>query len=326
MIADLLDATVIIGIIASGIRLAAPFLFAALGETFSQRSGVLNLGVEGIMLMGAFSAFFVTLKTSNPWTGLASAMLVGALMGLIMAFISVTLKAEQGISGIGLYLFGLGMSALLFRALVGSAVIIQGFQPVISTPSRLTSLAPNTSLNLLQALELGLYKVVIGHDILVYLAFLLVPISAFILNKTTFGLKIRAVGQNPQAADSLGISVDRVRYITVIFSGVMSGIAGASLSIALQNGFQQNMTAGQGFIVVALVYFGGWRPSGILLGALIFSLAIGLQNWVQVLGIPLPYELAVMIPYVLTIVALIFAAQRVQQPAALTRIFERGES
>lgn len=316
MITDLLNATVLIGIIASGIRLATPFLYASIGETFGQRSGVLNLGVEGIMLMGAFSGFYVTLKTENPWLGLLAAIVVGALMGLLMAVISVTLKAEQGISGIGLYLFGLGMSALLFRALVGSAVTIKGFQG-ISVPALENS--PNI---LLQAL----YQIVLGQDIVVYFAFLLVPISAFILNRTTLGLKIRAVGQNPQAADSLGVSVERVRYMTLIFGGIMSGIAGASLSIALQNGFQQNMTAGQGFIAVALVYFGGWRPSGVLLGALIFSLAIGLQNWVQVLGIPLPYELAVMIPYVLTIVALIFAVQRTQQPAALTKTFDRGEA
>src|SRR5262249_54164630 len=159
---------------------------------------------------------------------LLAAILVGGLMGLVMAFISVTLKAEQGISGIGLYLFGLGMSALLFRALVGTAVTIKGFQG-LSIPA-----LQNSSSIWLKAL----YEIVLGHDIVVYFAFLLVPSSAFILNQTTLGLKIRAVGQNPQAADSLGVSVERVRYMTVIFGGIMSGIAGASLSIALQNGFQ----------------------------------------------------------------------------------------
>lgn len=316
MIAELLTARVLIGILSSGVRLATPYLFASLGETFGQRSGVLNLGVDGIMLMGAFSGFYVTFKTGSPWLGLLAAMIVGGLLGLAMAFISVTLKAEQGISGIGLYLFGLGMSDLLFQKMIGTVETVRGF-PSLSIP-----LLENSPSLLVRAFD----EIFLSHSFLVYAAFALVPISAFILNKTTLGLKIRAVGQNPQAADTLAVSVERVRYMTVTFGGVMSGIAGASLSIALLNVFQQNVTAGQGFIAVALVYFGGWRPFGVLAGALIFSFVNALQVWVQVLGIPIPSDIAVMMPYVLTILALILAVQRVQQPAALTRLFERGEA
>jgi simple sugar transport system permease protein len=145
------------------------------------------------------------------------------------------------------------------------------------------------------------------------------------LNKTTWGLKIKAVGQNPAAADALGVNVNTIRYITVTLGGMLSGIAGASLSIALLNVFQQNLTSGMGFIAVALVYFGGWRPGGILLGALLFSSVNALQLWVQVLGIPIPAEYATMMPYVLTILALIFAVRKVDQPVALSKIFERGE-
>jgi len=162
-----------------------------------------------------------------------------------------------------------------------------------------------------------------NQNILVYFAFLLVPISAYILNKTTLGLKIRAVGQNPEAADSLGVSVARVRYFTVIFGGTMSGLAGASLSIALLNVFQLGMTAGQGFIAVALVYFGAWRPWGVLGGALLFSLVNGLQLWIQVLGIPIAPEFAVMMPYILTILVLTASVSKVRAPAALTKPFER---
>ncbi len=302
-------------VIHSGVRLATPYLYAAIGETYGQRSGVLNLGVEGIMLMGAYTAFYVTLQTGSPWLGFLAAALVGLLMGLAMAVISVTFKAEQGISGIGLFLFGLGLSELLFKTTVRGIALVEGFREL-----KIPALEQSSSA-LLRAID----KIFFSYEIVVYLAFLIVPVATFVLNRTTWGLKIRAVGQNPQAADTLGISVERVRYLTVTFGGIMSALAGASLSIALQNGFQQGMTAGQGFIAVALVYFGGWRPGGVLVGALIFSLATSVQNWVKTLRIPIPYEFAVMIPYVVTILALIVAVQRVQQPAALTKTFERGE-
>ncbi|GAB4471297.1 MAG: ABC transporter permease [Anaerolineae bacterium] len=315
MIAEILTAQVLIGVLSSGVRLATPYLFAALGETFGQRSGVLNLGVEGIMLMGAFSAFYVTFQTNSPWLGLLAAIVVGGLMGLAMAFISVTLQAEQGISGIGVYLFGLGLSDLLFQKMLGTVETVKGFPTL-----RIPALEQSSSL-FVRAID----DIFLSHTVLVYAAFALVPISAFILNHTTLGLKIRAVGQNPQAADTLAVSVEKVRYFTVTLGGVMSGIAGASLSIALLNVFQQNMTAGQGFIAIALVYFGAWRPFGVLVGAMFFSLVNALQVWVQVLGLPIPSDIAVMMPYVLTILALVVAVQRVQQPAALTKIFERGE-
>jgi simple sugar transport system permease protein len=147
----------------------------------------------------------------------------------------------------------------------------------------------------------------------------------FVLNKTNLGLKIRAVGENPDAADSLGVSVARVRYFTIILGGILSGVAGASLSIALLNVFQQNMTSGIGFIAVALVYFGAWRPLGVLGGALLFSMVNSLQLWIQVLGIPIPSEIAVMMPYVLTILVLVVTVSRVRAPSALTKPFERDE-
>jgi simple sugar transport system permease protein len=308
MIADLFTANVILGILASGIRLATPYLYAAIGETFGQRSGVLNLGVDGQMLLGAFAGFYLTYQTGNPWLGLLLAILVGAVMGLIMGFITVTLHAEQGISGIGIYLFGLGMSDLLFQKTIGTVETVSGFKPIhIPVLSELPVVG----------------EVLFQHNILVYLAFLLVPISWFVLNKTTLGLKIRAVGENPEAADSLGVSVKGIRYFTCILGGTLSGIAGASLSIALLNVFQQNLTNGMGFIAVALVYFGGWRPLGVMVGSLLFSMVNSLQLWVQVLSIPIPSDIAVMMPYVLTILALVVAVQRVRPPTALTKPFER---
>lgn len=310
MISDLLSMTVLVGILASGIRLATPYLFAAIGETFGQRSGVLNLGVDGQMLLGAFTAFYVAITTGNLWLGILSAMVVGALMGLAMAFVTINLHAEQGISGIGFYLFGLGLSDLLFQKLLGTVETVKGFSkvyiPVLS--------------------DLPVVGVIFfRQNILVYIAFALVPIAWFVLNKTTLGLKIHAVGENPEAADLLGVSVARIRYFTIILGGTLSGVAGASLSIALLNVFQQNMTSGLGFIAVALVYFGAWRPWGVLGGALLFSLVNSLQLWVQVLGIPIPSDIAVMMPYVLTILVLVATVSRVRAPSALTKPFERED-
>jgi simple sugar transport system permease protein len=308
MIGDLFSAQVVLGILTSGIRLATPYLYAGIGETFSQRSGVLNLGVDGQMLMGAFAGFYVVFSTGNLWLGLLAALAVGALMGLAMAFISVTLHAEQGISGIGVYLFGLGLSELLFQETIGTVETVSGFRPL--------------NIPVLSSIPI-LGEILFSHNILVYGAFLLVPVAWFVLHKTTFGLNIRAVGENPEAADSLGVSVARVRYFTVTLGGALSGMAGASLSIALLNVFQQNLTNSLGFIAVALVYFGGWRPFGLLTGALIFSMLNALQVWVQTLGIPVPAEVALMMPYVLTIVVLALSVQRVRPPSALTKPFLR---
>jgi simple sugar transport system permease protein len=310
MIQDLFSVTVLIGILASGIRLATPYLYAAIGETFGQKSGVLNLGVEGQMLLGAFAAFYVSLKTGNLWLGVLTAMLVGALMGVAMAYVTVNLQAQQGISGIGFYLFGLGMSDLLFQKLMPTVETVKGF-PKVHIPG--LSDIP------------GIGEIFFSQNILVYGAYLLVPIAWFVLNKTTLGLKIRSVGENPDAADSLGVNVGRIRYFTIILGGTLSGIAGASLSIALLNVFQQNMTSGAGFIAVALVYFGGWRPLGVLGGALLFSMVNALQLWVQVLNIPIEPEIAVMMPYVLTILVLVASISRVRGPSALSKPFERED-
>jgi simple sugar transport system permease protein len=307
---ELFTVTAIVGIITSGIRLATPYLFASLGEMFAQRSGVVNLGVEGIMLMGAFTGYYVVLRTGNPWLGLGAALLMGALLGLLMAVISVTMQAEQGISGIGLSLFGLGLSSLLMKVLVGTPTGVTGFQPMeIPGLSDIPIIGP----------------LLFSYALPTYLAFALVPVTWFVLTRTTFGLKIRAVGQNPEAADSLGVSVAGVRYATVILGGAMAGIAGASLSISILNIFQENMTNGMGYIAVALVYFGSWRPFGILGGALLFSLVNALQLWIQVLDLPISPDFAVMLPYVLTIVVLALTARQVRQPAALTKPYERGQ-
>ncbi|TGE38598.1 ABC transporter permease [Desulfosporosinus fructosivorans] len=306
---SVMNSDIIIIILATGIRLATPYLLAALGEMFVQRSGVYNLGVEGIMMMGAFAGFFATLQLGSPLLGILVSLAIGALMGLLMAVVSVTFKAEQGISGIGLYMFGWGLSGLLFRLYVGGITSIEGLKAIkIPLLSTIPFLGP----------------VLFEHNVLVYTAFLLVPLTGFILFKTSWGLNVRAVGNKPEAADTLGVSVVRIRYQCLVVGGMLAALAGAFLTIGQANMYADNITAGRGFIAIALVYFGRWSPWGILLGSLLFSLADSFQSMVQVLGINFPYELAVILPYMVTIIALAISYGRVWAPAALGKPFERG--
>lgn len=308
--ADIFTATVIVATLSSGIRLAVPLLLASLGEAFGQRSGVLNLGVDGIMLLGAFGGYYTTLKTQSPWLGLAVGLAVGLVLGLLSSVISVSLRAEQGISGIGVYLFGLGMSDLLFQRLVGTPLPAKPF--------------PKTPIPGLSEIPV-LGDLFFNHSIPIYLAFLAVPVSTLIINRTRFGMNIRAVGENPEAADSQGVSVTRVRYAAVTIGGVLAGAAGAVLAISLGI-FQQNLTNAQGFIAIALVYFGAWRPLGVMAGSLVYGMVSAVVLLLKTRGIiPLgASDLAAMIPAVITVLALVVAARRFRAPTALTKPFIRG--
>lgn len=307
---QLLTEAVLIGIVASGIRLAVPLLLASLGEMFGQRSGVLNLGVDGIMLLGAFSGYYLVLRTGNAWVGLVMGAFIGLLLGLASALISVTLKAEQGISGIGVYLFGLGMSDLLFQKMVGTPIPISGF--------------PDLDFPLLSDIPI-LGGMLFQHSVVIYMAFAAVPISLYILNRTTFGMNIKAVGENPEAADSLGVSVTKIRYATVTIGGTFAGFAGAALAIDLGI-FQQNLTNAAGFIAIALVYFGAWRPIGVMAGALLYGFVNALVLQLKTLGIISRSwsDISAMAPAIITILALVIVARRFRQPAALTKPFTRG--
>ena len=294
--------------VASGIQLAVPFLLAALGETLGQRSGVLNLGVDGIMLLGAFTSYYVALETGDLPLAVLAGLAVGAACGLATAFISVTLRAEQGISGIGVYLFALGLTSLLFLKLVGTPLPID--QP------------GKVEVPYLHELPI-VGKTLFRQDALVYIAFALVPVVAFVLNRTTFGLNVKAVGENPAAADSLGVSVARTRYATVTIGSSLAGLAGATLMIDVGI-FQQNITNAVGFIAVALVYFGAWRPVGVMLGALLYGMTQALVlSWKGLGIIPVSLsDLAAAAPAVITVLALLTVARRFRQPAALATPYD----
>lgn len=296
--------------IASGIRLATPFLLASLGEALGQRSGVLNLGVDGVMLLGAFSAYYTVLQTGNLYTGLLVSVILGILVGVFYAFITLKLRAVQGVSGIGIYLFGLGMSDLLFQKLVGTPKPIFPFMPLdIPVLSQLPIVG----------------EMFFQHSIVVYIAFGLVPVMGFILYRTTFGLNVRAIGENPEAADSLGVSVTAVRSTSIIIGNALAGLAGAALAIELGI-FQQNLTNAMGFIAIALVYFGAWSPKGVMIGSLIFGLVQAIVLQFKTFGV-IPRsasDLAAMAPAVITILALIIVAKKFRQPSALTKPYVRG--
>ena len=297
--------------VASGIALATPFLLASLGETMGQRSGVINLGVDGIMLLSAFASYYVALRSGNLLLAVLAGAGVGLLMGIATAFISVTLRAEQGISGIGVYLFGLGLSDLLFVKLVGTPL------PIASLDS--------FRIPLLSQIPL-LGPMFFQQTVLVYFAVLLVPVVTFVLNRTTYGVQIKAAGENPAAADSLGVSVARIRWSTVLIGGTMAGLAGASL--LLYDGiFQQNLTQSEGFIAVALVYFGGWTAWGVMGGSLLYGLVGAVVLAWKSLGIiPLSAsDLAATAPAVLTVLALLSVGRRFRQPAVLGKPYERGD-
>ena len=262
-------------------------------------------------MLGAFGAYWTILETGSPIVGILVGIAVGLVMGLIYGVITVSLRAEQGISGIGIFLFCLGISDLLFQKKVGTPIPIRGFGEL-----HLPLLADIPKVG----------EMFFQHSVLVYIAFLLVPVVAFFLNHTTFGLNVRAVGENPAAADSLGVSVQRVRYTTIMLANGLAGLAGAVLAAELGI-FQQNLTNGQGFIAIALVYFGAWRPIGVMGGALLFGMVSApVLQWTT-LGLVsgAASSLTAMAPAVLTILALVVISRTVGQPAALTRPFNRGQ-
>ncbi len=303
-------AAVLTATVAAGIQLAAPFLLAALGETMGQRSGVVNLGVDGIMLLGAFGAYYVAARTGSLVLATAVGVGIGLVMGLVTAFVSVTLKAEQGISGIGVFLFGLGLTDVLLLKLFPSPVTIPTLPAV---PIPLLHRIPRIG------------SMFFTQNWLVYLAFLLVPVLTFVLNRTTYGMKIRAVGENPAAADTVGVSVARIRYSTVILGCALAGLAGATL-LMLIGIFQEDLTNSEGFIAVALVYFGAWRPLGVMAGSLLYGMVAAVVVTWKTLGI-IPTsasDIASMAPAVLTVLALLSVARRFRQPAALGRPYQRG--
>jgi len=290
---------------------ATPLLLAALGETLVERSGVINIGLEGILLAGAFAGMAGSYFTGSPSLGLLLGALSGILIVLLYAWLTVGLGADQIVVGVSLNLLAAGLTGVLYRGLFG----VTGQALTVST-------FPTIFIPLLSSLPF-LGTALFQHTVLVYLSLLIVPLVGLFLFYTRAGLQLQAAGEHPQAAETLGISVLRMRTLALIAEGILGGIAGSYLSLAYSNTFIEGMSAGRGFIALAIVIFGRWRPVGVLGGALFFGAATALQFHLQALGSAIPYQFVLMLPYGLTLLALAFAGTRIFPPSALGQAYKR---
>jgi simple sugar transport system permease protein len=293
----------------ASIRMATPLLIAALGLSVSERSGVVNIGVEGMMLMAAFAGYFGAKMSGNCWIGLLTGIAVATMIVLVLAVVSIRFRAQQIITGAALNILCAGASSFLYRLVFyGTGRLDAG----IAAPT-----FPALQIPLLSSIPF-IGKVLFSQNILVYFGFFMVAAIWVVMSKTSLGLKIIAVGDHPHAADSLGIDVNGIRYAAVLFSGAMFGIAGAFLSIAQASSFGENMTAGKGYIALAVVILGKWNPVGVMGGALLFGGASALQMLVQVSGFEIPSNIIMMMPYIATVVAVLAVSRhRVGAPRAL---------
>jgi len=311
MMAMVLDAASISELIAAIISLSVPMAFAALGEVISERAGVINLGTEGVMLVGAISAFYISFFFGSNLAGVLLGAAGGALLGLVMAFISISLKQDQILSGLGIYFLGVGLSGFLYEASFGQ----------VGSTIRITGL-PQLPIPILSQIPV-IGDSLFSQDIMEYLAFVTLIFVIVVVGRTTFGLNIRAVGENPSAADTLGVSVTKIRYAAVIIGATLAGIGGAYLALSSHAFQAENITAGRGFIAVAMVYFGKWRPARAFFGTFLFGAAYLLGAFFQVVGSIIPYYFLLMVPYVLTLVVLVGIARGARPPSALGVPYKR---
>lgn len=315
----------LINIIGAGLRTGTPLLFATLGELITERSGVLNLGVEGMMLVGALTGFAVSYGTGDPWLGVALGMLAGGVLSLLHGLVAITLRGDQVVSGLALTFVGRGLTSVLGASYVQIRDVPR--LPVIELPFMydIPLIGPNI-----------LWPLFGRQNIVLYLGFLLVPAVWFWIERTRPGLHLRAVGEKPAAADAVGINVAWQRYLYVFVGGLFAGLAGASLSLAITPLWIDDMTAGQGWIAVGLVIFAGWNPWRAVVGAYIFGalrrLPLDLQAiaWLPFASNPILGVWLEMIPYLFTVLALVFSSReairkRLGAPAALGIPYIRGE-
>lgn len=320
-----MDALIII--LQAGVSTGTVLLFATVGELFAERSGVMNLGVEGMMLIGAMTGFSVAFRTGNPWLGLFAAMIAAGLLSQVHAFIAITLRADQVVSGLALTMLGVGISLVLGEGLSKAGTISQLPDFTIPLLSKIPLLGPVFFTN---------------HNVLVYVGYIFTPLAWYYINRTRPGLHLRAVGENPSAADAMGISVNRLRYFYVFVGGLLAGLAGATISLAISPGwFSELTTAGQGWIAVGLVIFAQWDPWRAAFGSYTFGalrrLILDIQGPTTLLGFANPFYynpywgfFLQMIPYAFTIIVLVIGSReavrkRIGAPAALGNPYIRGE-
>lgn len=291
--------------------LMVPYTLASLGIMIGGRSGVFNISAEGLMLLGASATFLATFITGNAFLGVLSALAIGALMGLIYGYLTITLKLNQFIIGITLFIFTSGLGSLLYKIAIG----------VTLTPPRIEVLPP-IEIPLLSNIPV-IGEILFKQNILVYTTIIIALVFHYILFKTTLGLAIRAVGENPRAADTLGINVFLVRYVTVIVGSMLMALAGGYLVLAFTGTFTDYIVSGRGWISIALTLFGKWSPIPILLGSLIFSGVEVLVYQLQAMEVAIPYQFLLMLPFIVTLFILIWVYRRAEVPEALGKAYDR---
>ncbi len=291
-----------VGLFAATLRMACPLIFASLGGIFSERAGIINIALEGMMLTGAFSGVFVTYVTGNPWIGVFAAILAGGFLGLIHGILTIKFAGDQIVSGTGINIFALGFTAYMSQIVWGSRGASQSVQGL-----------GTVSIPILA--DIPLVGDVVGKQTpLVYIALITVIASYLILFRTPSGLRLRAVGEHPGAADTTGINVYRTKYLCVIASGMLAGLGGVFLSLGHLSLFVNGMTGGRGFIALAAMILGGWSPFGALGASLFFGFADALQIRLQSVG-ALPSQIVLTLPYILTIIVLAVFARRRSAPS-----------
>ena len=288
----------------ASLRLSAPLAFAALGGLLSERSGVLNIALEGMLLSGAFASAVGAFFTGNSWLGILLAIFLGGLVGILHAYLCVTLRVDQLVSGLAINLTAAGLTSFWARILFnsGQAQSLPGIN-IIGIPG-------------LKNIPI-LGELIFNEDPLVYLLFLLIPILTYILFRTSIGLSLRAVGEYPRAADTAGISVKLVRYVAVTLSGCLAGLGGAYLALVHVKFFVEDMSAGKGFIALAALIFGRWHPVSTFFACLLFGATEALQLRIQAFNLNIPYQFLVMLPYLIALFALVGLAGKSTPPASL---------
>mgnify|MGYP001179930348 FL=1 len=307
MLADFLQSGLIISILATAVRMGTILLLAALGELIVERSGVLNLSVEGMMLSGAFGGFIGAYYTNSLWLGVLSAILAGLLVSALFGLLAIILQIDQTVSGLTVNIFAAGLTFYLYRAL---------FPNVGAT--NIPALKPFSVFQIPYLSDIPIIgKILFSQYALSYLAFFLMLLVAFYLYRTKSGLILRTLGENPRVVDMKGINVMRYRFLAVLFGGMMAGLAGSFITLASVGIFVADITSGRGWLAIAIVIFGDWKPVKILWASLFFGFIDALQMQLQALGVQLPFQLFLAMPYILTTVAVFLARKRSGAPLAL---------
>jgi general nucleoside transport system permease protein len=311
---EILDLLLSASFWAAAIRIASPLIFATMGELICERAGVLNLGIEGIMVVGAFAGWMAVYSGTGLWTGVAIALLAGMLFGLLHATLTVPLGLSQHVVGLGITLLATSVTYFAYRLAL----------PRVTTPPRIEAFQPLPIPVLSEIPLLG--PALFAQTPLTYLAFATVAVVAFVLNRTPLGLAVRAAGENPAAVEAQGLSVTAIRMGAVMVGSGLMAVGGAFLTMSAFNSFFFEMVNGRGWICIALVVFGAWRPGKALLGAVLFAAFDALQvRLQQSLGQAIPYQVFLMMPFALSILALVVMSRRAEVPAALMVPYNRGE-